>query len=182
MEKSSNKRNIILGITGSAAAYKACELARLFVKGNFSVTALLTENAARLVTPLQLSTLTGNEAYTDIWQRDSYEMGHISLKDKADLLLIAPATANSIAKCAHGIADDLLSTTFLSVVCPVLIAPAMNPNMWNNPATRDNVDILRKRGIHFCGPDNGVVACGDTGEGKMSTVEDIYEAAAALVR
>jgi phosphopantothenoylcysteine decarboxylase / phosphopantothenate---cysteine ligase len=176
------KKSIILGITGSAAAYKACELARLFVKGGYDVTALLTENACRLVTPLQLATLTGNETYTDMWQRDNYEMGHISLKEKAKLLVIAPATANIIAKCAHGIADDLLSTTFLSVSCPVLIAPAMNPFMWKNPATQDNVALLKKREILFCGPENGIVACGDTGEGKMSSVEYIYEKAVELVQ
>jgi phosphopantothenoylcysteine decarboxylase/phosphopantothenate--cysteine ligase len=175
------KKKIILGISGSIAAYKSCDLARMFIKNGYDVTAVMTESACRLVTPLTFSTLTGNVAYTDMWQNDNYEMGHISLKTNASLLIIAPATANIIAKCAHGIADDLLSTTFLSVSCNVLIAPAMNPAMWANAATRENVEILKKRGVFFCGPDSGIVACGDEGDGKMSEIGEIYEKAASLI-
>jgi phosphopantothenoylcysteine synthetase/decarboxylase len=175
------KKKIILGISGSIAAYKSCDLARMFVKNGYDVTTVLTENACRLVTPLTFAALTGNESYTDMWQDNNYEMGHISLKTDASLLLIAPATANIIAKCAHGIADDLLSTTFLSVSCNILIAPAMNPAMWANAATRDNVEILKRRGVFFCGPESGTVACGDEGDGKMSDIGKIYEASVALI-
>ena len=175
------KKRIILGVSGSIAAYKSCDLARMFVKNGFDVTTVLTANACRLVTPLTFATLTGNESYTDMWQNNNYEMGHISLKENASLLVVAPASANIIAKCAHGIADDLLSTTFLSVSCNVLFAPAMNPAMWANAATRDNVEILKRRGIFFCGPESGIVACGDEGNGKMSDVGKIYESAVALI-
>jgi phosphopantothenoylcysteine synthetase/decarboxylase len=176
------KKEIVLGITGSVAAYKACDLARLFIKEGYSVSTVLTANACRLVTPLLFSSLTGGEVYTDMWQQSGTKMGHISLKEKASLLVIAPATANIIAKCANGIADDLLSTTYLSVTCPVLIAPAMNPNMWNHPATRENIQTLVRRGVSICGPESGAVACGDEGEGKMSDIGSIYETARSLIK
>jgi phosphopantothenoylcysteine synthetase/decarboxylase len=176
------KKEIVLGITGSVAAYKACDLARLFIKGGYSVSTVLTANACRLVTPLLFSSLTGGEVYTDMWQQTGMTMGHISLKEKASILVISPATANIIAKCASGIADDLLSTTYLSVTCPVLIAPAMNPNMWNHPATRENIQTLIRRGVSICGPESGAVACGDEGEGKMSDIGIVYETACSLIK
>ncbi len=170
-------KKIILGISSSISAYKACDLTRLFVKGGYSVFAVLTQNAQHLVTPLTLETLSGNPVYTDSFVRDRREMGHIELKENAALLLVAPATANIIGKFAAGIADDLLSTTFLSVKCPVLIAPAMNPNMWTHPAVQENIARLKGWGISFVEPDEGLVACGDQGYGKLASIERIYEAA-----
>ncbi len=167
-------KKIILGISSSIAAYKACDLARLFVKGGFSVFPLATENALNLVSPLALETLTGNPVYCKSFVQDRRMMGHISLKDGASLMVVAPATANIIGKFANGIADDLLSTTFLAVECPVLIAPAMNPNMWKHPAVRKNISTLREWNVRFVEPEYGDVACGDTGYGRLAEIEKIY--------
>ena len=175
------KKKIILGVTGSIAAYKACDLARLFMKGGCDVHVVLTENAEKLVTALTFTNLTGNIARTEMWRIEHYEMSHISLKENADLFITAPATANIIAKFACGIADDLLSTTYLSVNCPVIIAPAMNPSMYAHPATAANIRTLTDRGVIFAGPETGTVACGDMGKGKMSDPEVIYEKARSIL-
>jgi len=169
-------KKIILGISASIAAYKAIDLARMFVKDGHSVHVVLTENAVHLVTPLSLETLTGNPVYTESFARERREMGHISLKDDAAIFLVAPATANIIGKFANGIADDLLSTTFLSVTCPVIVAPAMNPNMYKHPAVTENIKKLTTWGVTFVNPAAGKVACGDEGYGRLAEIEDIYKA------
>lgn len=176
-------KKIIFGVSSSISAYKACDLTRLFVKSGYTVNHILTENAKNLVTPLTLETLSGNPVYTDSFAREKREMAHIELKRDAVLFLVAPATANIIGKFASGIADDLLSTTFLSVKCPVVIAPAMNPDMWTHIAVRANIDRLKSWGVIFIEPEEGEVVCGDEGTGKLAAIEKIYETAVnAIIR
>jgi phosphopantothenoylcysteine decarboxylase/phosphopantothenate--cysteine ligase len=175
-------KKIILGISASIAAYKACDLIRLFVKGGDSVYVVVTERALNLVTPLTLETLSGHPVYSDSFSRERREMGHIELKNDADLLLVAPATANIIGKFANGIADDLLSTTYLSVSCPVVVAPAMNPAMYAHPAVRENIEKLKSRGVKFVEPEKGLVACGDEGYGKLADIETIYREALDAIK
>lgn len=176
------KKKIILGVSSSIAAYKACDIARTLTKDGYDVFCVLTQNATQLITPLTLQTLTGNPVYTTSFAIEWREMGHISLKDDARLLLVAPATANIIGKFAHGIADDLLSTTFLSVDCPVVIAPAMNPFMWNHMAVRYNIQKLREWGVLIVEPETGLVACGDEGQGRLASVEAICLAAKNAIK
>ncbi len=175
-------KKIILGISSSIAAYKACDLIRLFVKGGYSVHVVATENALYLVSPLTLETLSGNPVYSEQYSRERREMGHIELKTDASLFLVAPATANIIGKFAGGIADDLLSTTFLSVTCPVMMAPAMNPNMYLHPAVKRNIEILKQWGVAFVEPAAGEVVCGDEGMGKLANVDEIYRAAVNAIK
>ncbi len=175
-------KKIILGISSSIAAYKACDLIRLFVKSGYAVHPVLTKNAENLITPLTLETLSGNRVYTETFAREQRIMGHIELKDGASLLLVAPATANIIGKFANGIADDLLSTTFLSAGCPVVIAPAMNPNMWKHPAVQENLERLKSWGVTIVEPDTGSVACGDEGTGRLADINDIYRAAVNVIK
>ncbi len=170
-------KKIILGVSSSISAYKSCDLTRLFAKAGYSVHVVLTENAANLVSPLTLEVLSGNPVYTQSFVMENRKMGHIELKKDAALLLVAPATANIIGKFANGIADDLLSTAFLSVTCPVLIAPAMNPNMWQHPALQENIKRLKSWGVKFIDPEKGKAVCGDEGEGKLADIEKIFEAA-----
>jgi len=170
-------KKVILGISSSIAAYKACDLIRLFVKQGCSVHVVATEHALHLVSPLTLEVLSGNPVYCDQYSRDRREMGHIELKQDASLFLVAPATANVIGKFASGIADDLLSTTFLSVNCPVLIAPAMNPAMYAHPAVRENMKKLASWGVMFVEPDEGSVVCGDEGQGRLADIEKIFRTA-----
>ncbi len=170
-------KKIIIGISSSIAAYKACDLIRLFVKGGYSVHVVVTENALHLVSPLTLETLSGNPVYSEQYSRERREMGHIDLKTDASLFLVAPATANTIGKFAGGIADDLLSTTFLSVTCPVMMAPAMNPNMYRHPAVQRNIETLKQWGVAFIEPAAGEAVCGDEGIGKLADIEAIYGAA-----
>jgi phosphopantothenoylcysteine synthetase/decarboxylase len=174
-------KKVILAVGSSISAYKSCELARLFVKGGYDVFALLTENATKLVSPITLETLTGNPVYTDKTLWEKHEMGHITLKDDALLFLAAPATANMIGKFANGIADDLVSTTFIAVTCPVLIAPAMNPNMYSHKAVQSNIKRLKEWGFKFVEPDDGQVACGDQGVGRLADINTIYEAAISVI-
>ncbi|MCL2026498.1 MAG: phosphopantothenoylcysteine decarboxylase [Leptospirales bacterium] len=174
-------KKIIIGVSSSIAAYKMYELARLFKKDSYDVFVVLTENALHLVSPLTFETLTGNPVYTKSFAIERREMGHISLKDNASLLLVAPATANVIGKFASGIADDLLSTTFLSVSCPVLIAPAMNPAMYMHPAVQENIAKLKNWGVGFIEPATGIVACGDEGKGRLAEIEDIFRAAKDVI-
>ncbi|MFW5771428.1 MAG: flavoprotein [Spirochaetota bacterium] len=174
-------KKIILGISSSISAYKACDLSRLLVKDGYSVYCVLTENATHLVTPLTLQTLTGNPVYTTSFAAQWKEMGHIELKQDAVLYLVAPATANIIGKFANGIADDLVSTTYLSVECPVMIAPAMNPNMWSHSAVQENVEKLKKRGVRFVEPESGLVACGDEGSGRLASIDEIYRMAKDVI-
>ena len=169
------KRGVV-GVTGGIAAYKACELVRLFKKANASVRVVMTENAKEFVQPLTFETLSGNQVYTDQFHK-AWEIGHISLQNFADLTVIAPATANVIGKMASGIADDLLSTSVMAMTTPVLVAPAMNSGMWRNPATQANIQTLKNRGVYFVGPASGELACGITDVGRMSEPEIIFEKA-----
>ena len=173
-------KRIVVGVTGGIAAYKACDLVSRLKKRGAQVRVVLTEHACQFVQPLSFETLSGNPAYTDSFDR-KYEIGHVALAKWADLMLIAPATANCMAKMACGIADDLLSTTCLAVRCPVLVAPAMNSAMWRNPATQANLVLLRSRGVRFVGPEAGYLACGDDDVGRMSEPEQIVEAAEAIL-
>jgi len=173
-------RRIVLGVTGGIAAYKACELVSGLKKRGAQVRVVLTENAARFVPPLSFEALSGNPAHVDTFApRDGME--HIALAKWAELFVIAPATANCLAKLACGIGDDLLSTTALAMTCPLLIAPAMNANMYRHPATRANLATLRSRGAHVVGPDSGRLACGDDDIGRMSQPEAILEAIGAIL-
>lgn len=173
-------KRIVVGVTGGIAAYKACDLVSRLKKRGAQVRVVLTEHACQFVQPLTFETLSGNPAYTDSFDR-KYEIEHVALAKWADLLLIAPATANCMAKMACGIADDLLSTTCLAVRCPVLVAPAMNSAMWRNPATQANLALLRSRGVRFVGPEAGHLACGDDDVGRMSEPEQIVEAVEVIL-
>ncbi|MGH0030021.1 MAG: bifunctional phosphopantothenoylcysteine decarboxylase/phosphopantothenate--cysteine ligase CoaBC [Myxococcota bacterium] len=163
------QRRILLAVSGGIAAYKTPELVRTFVRGGHAVRCVLTPAATRFVTPLVLQTLTGAPVRSELFDlSEESEIDHIALADWADLLVLAPATANRLAKLAHGQADDLASTLALACRAPLLVAPAMNVNMWQHPATRENVAVLRERGVRFVGPDAGELACGWEGEGRMS--------------
>ena len=161
-------KTIILGVTGSIAAYKAANLASLLKKQHADVHVILTKNAMQFIGPVTFETLTGNKCLTDTFDRSHpFEVEHVELAKRADLALVAPATANVMAKLAHGLADDMLTTTLLACDCPRLIAPAMNTRMYENPATRDNELILKKYGWKVIEPAVGHLACGDTGKGKF---------------
>ena len=180
MQELSDKR-IVLGVSGGIAAYKAAELTRLLIKAGAQVHVVMTENGARFVSPVTFQALSGNPVWTDPWDdRRANNMAHIDLTRTADALLIAPATANTLAKIASGLADDLLSTLCLARDCPLLVAPAMNRQMWGNPATQRNVVQLREDGIQILGPDAGEQACGEVGEGRMLEPESIREALIAF--
>ena len=170
-------KNVVLGVTGGIAAYKACELTSRLRKAGAQVHVILTKNACQFVSPLTFETLSNHPAVTDTFARpETWEVEHIALAKRADVFVIAPATANILAKMAHGIADDMLSTTVLATRAPVLVAPAMNTGMWENPATQENAEILRRRGVRFIGPEGGFLACGDSGAGRMSEPKDIFDA------
>ena len=173
-------KRIVLGVTGGIAAYKACDLVRRLVKQGAKVRVVLTENAARFVPPLSFEALSGNPAYTDTFAPRA-QMEHIALARWADAFAIAPATANCLAKLACGIADDLLSTTALAMTAPLLIAPAMNANMWRHPATQQNLKTLLARGARTVEPDSGRLACGDDDVGRMAQPESIVAALDALL-
>ena len=167
-------KRILLGVTGGVAAYKAAELVRLLTKQGASVQVAMTEAASRFVTPVTFQALSGKPVFTDQWDaRIANNMAHIDLSRDADALLIAPATADFIAKLANGLADDLLSTLALARDCPLLVAPAMNRQMWENPATRRNVATLRGDAIAILGPASGDQACGETGLGRMLEADEI---------
>ena len=173
---------MVLGVTGGIAAYKACELCSRLRKAGVQVYVIMTKNACEFVAPLTFETLSNHPVVTDTFKRpDTWEVEHVALAKRADLFVIAPATANIMAKMAHGIADDMLSTTVLATRAPVLIAPAMNTGMWDHIATRENVETLKKRGVHFVGPDGGYLACGDSGAGRMSEPAAIFEAIEKLL-
>ena len=170
------KPTVVLGVSGGIAAYKACEIVSRLKKAGADVYVIMTENARKLVAPLTFQTLSKNPVAADTFAPPvAYEVEHIALAQKADIFVIAPATANILAKMAHGIADDMLSTTVLATKAPVLAAPAMNTGMWENPATQENIRILSGRGVRFIGPAGGLLACGDTGIGRMSEPEEITE-------
>lgn len=176
------KRTVVLGVTGSIAAYKAAEIISGLHKLSLDVRVILTEGGAQFITPLTLETLSRAPVYTDQFSREApYEVEHIALAKLADVFLIAPATANFIGKAANGIADDHLTTTFLATRAPVLIAPAMNVNMYNHPAMQKNMETLRERGCTFIEPAEGLLACGDTGKGRLAPVEEILAAVQAAL-
>ena len=166
MEQTSAKR-IILGITGGIAAYKAAELARLLVKQGVAVQVAMTEAACHFITPTTMQALTGRPVLVNQWDATDSGMAHIDIGRAADAIVIAPASADFIAKLAHGLADDLLSTMCLARDCPLLVAPAMNQQMWNNPATQRNVAQLAQDGVALFGPTSGAQACGEEGMGRM---------------
>ncbi len=168
-------RHVVLGVTGSIAAYKAADLTSRLVRAGLEVHVLMTASAAELVRPRTFLTLSRNPVVTDLWQMPAWQPGHIALADQAQLLIVAPATANFLAKLAHGIADDALSTFAVAHARPIIVAPAMNPRMWANPAVQANCAVLRERGVLFVGPDTGRVACGPGGAGRMAAVDAILE-------
>ena len=169
-------KTVLLGVTGGIAAYKAAALASALVKLHANVEVVMTENATKFVTPLTFEQLTGRRTMVDTFDRNfSHQVAHISLAERTDLVIIAPATANVCAKLAHGLADDMLTTTVLACRCPKLIAPAMNTNMYENPVTQDNLDILRRYGWEVIEPASGRLACGAVGKGKMPEPEDLVQ-------
>lgn len=175
-------KTVVLGVTGSIAAYKACDIISGLKKQGLNVRVILTEAGAKIITPLALEAMSGAPVVTNMFSREApWEIGHISLAKAADLFLIAPATANFLAKAAHGIADDMLSTTILATRAPILVAPAMNSAMYLNPMVQENMAILEKRGYGFIRPASGRLACGDEGVGKLAAVEDIIAAARAAL-
>ena len=170
------KKHIVLGISGGIAAYKSCELVRLLVKAGMSVQVVMTEAATHFVTPVTFQALSGRPVFTDQWDaRQANNMAHIDLTRDAAAVLIAPASADFMRKLAHGAADDLLSTLCLArpANVPLLIAPAMNVEMWQNPATQRNLGTLRSDGIGVLGPGSGSQACGETGDGRMLEAADL---------
>lgn len=170
-------RKIILGVTGSIAAYKACELIRLFIKNGDDVTVIMTASAGEFVRPLTFQTLSRNPVYSDQFAPPvSWKPEHISLAESADLVVVSPATANIIAKMRYGIADDLLSSTLLATRAPIVVAPAMNNGMWENPVTQENIAALVKRGIKVVEPGDGELACGVKGKGRMGEPEEVFAA------
>jgi phosphopantothenoylcysteine decarboxylase/phosphopantothenate--cysteine ligase len=176
------RKKVLLGITGGIAAYKAAELTRRLVQSGIEVHVVMTEAARAFITPVTLQALSGNAVFTDMWDpRVPDNMGHIELSRDKDAIVVAPATADFIAKLVHGLADDLLSTLCLARECPLLIAPAMNRQMWDNPATRRNLAQLARDGIIVIGPASGDQACGEVGMGRMVEADDIAEAVSSLL-
>lgn len=169
-------KTILLGVTGGIAAYKSAYLASALTKLHANVEVIMTEHATRFIAPLTFEQLTGRRCMVDTFDRNfSHQVEHIALADRADLVLIAPATANVCAKLAHGLADDMLTTTVLACTCPKLIAPAMNTHMFENPVTQDNLDILRRYGWEVIAPGSGHLACGAVGPGRMPEPQDLVE-------
>ena len=161
-------KTVILGVTGSIAAYKAANLASMLKKQHADVQVIMTKNATQFMNPITFESLTGNKCLVDTFDRNfQFQVEHVALAKRADLAIVAPATANIMAKLAHGLADDMLTTTLLACRCPKLIAPAMNTRMYENPVTQDNMDLLRKYGFRIIEPAVGHLACGDTGAGKL---------------
>jgi phosphopantothenoylcysteine synthetase/decarboxylase len=176
--------NIVLGVSGSIAAHKAVDIASLLTKDGYSVHVVMTKDAQRFVTPLPFKTMSRHPVVTDLYdEEEGWKPAHIELADNADLLLIAPATANVIAKLAHGMADDALTCIALALQpkARILIAPAMNGKMWQHPATQQNVALLKARGVLFLGPDEGLLSCGYEGVGRLEPVEQIVTRVRALL-
>ena len=182
MSSEMKKPCVVLGVTGGIAVYKACELLRLLQKRGIDVFVVMTQYACRFVAPLTFETLSGHPVAVDTFDRpQTWEVEHIALAKRADLFLIAPATANIMGKMACGIADDMLSTTVMATRAPVLVAPAMNTGMWENAAVQQNVKTLRARGVEIVAPVSGHLACGDNGAGKLEDVAVIAERACELL-
>ncbi|HOB86950.1 MAG TPA: bifunctional phosphopantothenoylcysteine decarboxylase/phosphopantothenate--cysteine ligase CoaBC [Bacillota bacterium] len=175
-------KTVILGITGGIAAYKAAELARLFVRSGEEVQVVMTPSAQRFITPLTLQTITGRQVFTDLFAPLSGErVRHVELAEEARVLVVAPATANTLAKMAAGIADNLLTTLFLAVRCPVVLVPSMNENMYEHPAVQENLERLRARGCRIMTPDCGRLACGVIGRGRMPEPAEIFNYVRAVL-
>lgn len=176
------RKKVLLGITGGIAAYKAAELTRQLTQNGIEVQVVMTEAARAFITPVTMQALSGNAVYTDMWDpRVPDNMAHIALSRGQDAIVVAPATADFIAKLVHGLADDLLSTLCLARECPLLVAPAMNRQMWDHPATQRNVAQLKADGVIVVGPASGDQACGEVGMGRMIEAEDIAEAVSMLL-
>lgn len=170
-------KHIVLGVSGSIAAYKIASLASMLAKQKADVTVIMTQNATNFIHPITFESLTGNKCLVDTFDRNfQHSVEHVSLAKQTDVMLVAPASANAIAKAAHGIADDMLTTTLLACQCPKIFAPAMNTRMYQNPVVQDNLKVLEKYGMEVITPARGYLACGDTGEGKMPEPEALYEA------
>ncbi len=169
-------KHIVLGVTGSIAAYKIASLASMLKKKSADVTVIMTPNAVNFINPITFETLTGNKCLVDTFDRNfQYSVEHVSLAKQTDVFMVAPASANLIARAAHGMADDMLTTTLLACECPKIIAPAMNTRMFRNPIVQDNLKCLMHYGMEVITPATGYLACGDTGEGKMPEPELLYE-------
>ena len=175
-------RRVVLGVTGSIAAYKAAHLTSQLRKKGAEVFPILTEGGAKFITALTLQTLARQSVSEDLWsEAQGWQPGHVDLADRADLLLVAPCTADVLAQFAHGLAPDFLSSLYLVARCPVLLAPAMNGKMWSHPATVANVATLTARGVTFVGPEEGMLACGYEGLGRLWPVEGIVARAEELL-
>ena len=187
MERPADRKKIILGVTGGVAAYKAAEVVRRLQDRGFQVQVIMTDAARQFVGPLTFAALTGEKVVTGLFSEDSPQetldssVEHIGVAQSGALLLVAPATADCLAKFAHGLADDFLSTTHLAFKGPVAVAPAMNVNMWEHPATRSNLELLRERGVHVINPDAGALACGMTGPGRLAEPDAIAAAVAKIL-
>jgi phosphopantothenoylcysteine decarboxylase/phosphopantothenate--cysteine ligase len=175
-------KSILLGVTGGIAAYKAADLCSKLTQKGYDVHVVMTANAQKLVTPLTFQTLSKNRVITGLWESPQWEPQHIDLADRCALLAIVPCTANMMAKVAYGIADDALSTSALSHAGPVLIAPAMNPRMWQSPAVRANLELLKQRGVEVVGPGAGRVACGADGIGRLEELSVILDRIVELMK
>jgi phosphopantothenoylcysteine decarboxylase len=174
----STPKNVVLGVTGSIAAYKAADLTSLLAKAGFAVTVVMTADAQRFITPLAFKTLSRQPVIIDLYdEEEGWKPSHIRVADEADLFLVAPATANVLAKLAHGLADDALSCIALALQpkAALLVAPAMNGKMWLHPATQANVATLKQRGVEFIGPEEGMLSCGYEGVGRLWPVDRIAE-------
>lgn len=173
-QRSAAKPLLVLGVTGSIAAYKAADLTSRLRQAGLDVQVIMTAAAQKLVCPQTFCTLSRHQVITDLWSMPDWQPGHVELALRASALLVMPATANVIGKMAHGIADDALSTYCLSHAGPVYVAPAMNPRMWGHAAVQANVRTLVERGVRFIGPVAGPVACGDDGVGRLASLDDIF--------
>lgn len=175
--------NIVIGISGGIAAYKACGIVSYLKREGANIDIIMTENACEFITPLTLETLSGNKVVVDMFKSPDYrEVKHISLASKADICLIIPATANMIGKVANGIADDMLSTTVMAMKCPVIFAPAMNNAMYENKIVQRNIEMLKNYGYKFIEPSIGHLACGYEGQGKLAQKEDIINFVKTFVK
>jgi len=172
---------IALGVTGSIAAYKAADLCSALVKLGADVHVIMTQSAARFISPMTMRTMSRNTVATDMWDESKWKPGHIDIADAADLLLVAPATAHLIAEFAQGLAPDLLTCAYLATRAPTLIAPAMNGKMLDHPATQANIELLKQRGVQFVEVAEGMLACGYEGRGRLAPVEMIVEESVKLL-
>ncbi len=183
MSESDTRRPVLVfGVTGGIAAYKAADLVSKLVQHGIEVHVVMTAAATELVTARTFQTLSQQPVTTSLWEVAEWRPGHVALAQRADLMVIAPCTANMIGKIAHGIGDDALSTCVLAHEAPLLLAPAMNPGMWRNPAVQSNIELLKSRGVLLAGPENGHVACGADGPGRMVGVGELLQRILELLK